>query len=145
MSAGNAPPNPGSPRHNPNIPKPSNLRKFGPGILVGGTLIGVLYAYQVSRPPTVAGKPLPPNPLKTPGVKNIEGAYQSGGATSTHTKAYGGTTLGKKDDIQREGQSGTAKEKGFEEDHLGHDQRADQPIGIGKAWEEMKYGDKKGK
>lgn len=31
------------------------------------------------------------NPMSTPGVKNVEGAYQRAGATSTHTKAYGGT------------------------------------------------------
>ena len=34
------------------------------------------------------------NPLRTPGVKNIEDAYSNGGATTTHTPAYGGTKLG---------------------------------------------------
>jgi hypothetical protein len=51
------------------------------------------------------------NLLRTPAVQNVEGAYQKGGATSTHTKAYGGTPLGVKSDVTRDG-AGTGKPQG---------------------------------
>lgn len=114
--SGPSPPNqPGKGPVNPN-----NLGRYGPRILLGGLALGLTYTYFVTRAPKPTGTPVP-NPLRTPGVQNIEGAYQSGGATSTHTKAYGGTSLGEKDDVPRRGQGnyGTGKEKGFKEEGLG--------------------------
>ena len=82
------------------------------------------------------------NPMRTQGVQNIEGAYQSGGATSTHTKAYGGTNLGQKEDVPRmgPGQHGTDKEKGMEEEGLGDEQRPGQTNKVGEKFKDMKYG-----
>ena len=145
MSASSSPQNPGTPRHNPNIRKASALSRFGPRILAGGTVLGLVYAYYATKPPVPGGTPAPPNPLRTPGVQNIEGAYQSGGATSTHTKGYGGTPLGQKSDVPRDGNHGSAKEKGFDEEDLGADQRPNAGGKVGDKWNEMKYGNSKGK
>jgi hypothetical protein len=144
MSASPSPPNPGQPRKGPTTPQPTNLARFGPRILLGGVLLGVTYTYFATRVPKPHGTPVS-NPFKTPGVKNIEEAYQSGGATSTHTKAYGGTPLGQKDDLARGGQFGTGKERGFEEEYIGEAQRPTQPNKVGEKFNEMKYGDPKGK
>ncbi len=84
-----------------------------------------------------------PNPLRTVGVQNIEGAYQSGGATSTHTKAYGGTPQGQKEDVGRmgDGQFGTNKEKGLDsQEGLGDDQRPGSTNKVGEKFKDMKYG-----
>lgn len=122
---------------------PTNLARYGPRILLGGVFLGVTYTYFVTRPPKPQGTPIP-NPMRTTGVKNIEGAYQSGGATATHTKAYGGTVLGQKEDVPRTG-SATGKEKGFSSDDLGDEQRSWQPSKLGEKFKEMKYGDARDK
>ncbi len=104
-----------------------------------------MYTYYATKAPPIPGSPAPPNPLRTAGVANIEGAYQKGGATSTHTKGYGGTPLGQKSDVPRDGNYGSAKEKGFDAEGLGSDQRPAAAGKAGEKWNEMKYGNAKGK
>lgn len=65
------------------------LSRHASKLAVGGLGLVGYYAYTAAKPPKPAGH-TEANPLRTPGVKNIESAYQRGGATSTHTKAYGG-------------------------------------------------------
>lgn len=121
---------------------PNNLGRYGPRILLGGLALGITYTWFVTRAPKPEGTPMP-NPLRTVGVQNIEGAYQSGGATSTHTKAYGGTPQGQKEDVGRmgDGQFGTNKEKGLDsQEGLGDDQRPGSTNKVGEKFKDMKYG-----
>ena len=124
---------------------PNNLGRYGPRILLGGIALGLGYTYFATGAPKPQGTPMP-NPLRTPGVKNIEGAYQSGGATSTHTKAYGGTPQGQKGDqgdVKREGDIGygTSKEKGFEsQEGMASDQRPGSENIVSEKFKDMKYG-----
>lgn len=116
----------------------SFLRQHASKVVLGVVALAGVSAYSANRPAKPTGTPAP-NPLKTPGVQNIEGAYQKGGATSTHTKAYGGTTLGSKDDVMKDN-GGTARPRGFD-DHpggTGDEQRPDaQRKGkIGEAFDE---------
>jgi hypothetical protein len=73
-------------------------------------------------------------------VRNVENAYQNGGATATHTKAYGGTIQGRKGDGPMRDQSGTDKPNGFQEEGIGEEQRPNQPTVVGKKWNEMTSG-----
>jgi len=145
MSAGPSPPNPGQPRNNPNIPKPSALRRLGPALAAGALAAGLAYTFFSTRAPAPPGTP-PPNPLRTPGVKNVEQAYQNAGATATHTKAYGGSVQGQKDSpVLREG-GGTGKEKGFDShEGIGDSQRPWPKTKAGEAFDTMNYGQEKGK
>lgn len=141
-------PNSGYPTKNPNVPKASTLSRHGGKILGTGLAVGLTYAYFVMKPPRPDGSEASVNPFRTQGVENIEKAYQRGGATSTHTKAYGGTTQGQTDDVLRQwkgAQSGTGKEKGFSEEHMGDEQRGKAKNIVGDKFQEMKYGDSKGK
>jgi hypothetical protein len=115
------------------------LARYGPRLLLGSLAIGVTYAYFVTRPPKPQGTPAI-NPMRTPGVKNIEGAYQSGGATATHTKAYGGTVQGEKDDLRRAGMHGTGQPQGMGEEGIGDDQRPGAANKVGEKFKDMKYG-----
>jgi len=136
---------PDSPKH-PNGPRAANaLGRYGPRALLGTVALGGIYFYMSAAPPKPEGTYVP-NPMKTPGVRNIEGAYQRGGATSTHTKAYGGTPQGQKTDITREN-AASDKPKGFSEGGMGDEQRsASQTKGkIGDTWSDMKYGDSRDK
>ena len=123
----------------------SGLRAFGPQILLGGLLIGCTYAYYATRAPQPKGTPNSPNPFKTPGVKNVENAYANGGATTTHTPAYGGSTMGSKgaDGLRAGGASGL--KEGMNSEHIGEEQRPVQPGPIGEKFHEMKYGSSTGK
>ena len=116
-----------------------------PAIIIGGLSVVTYTTYRAYRPDQPTGTP-DINPLRTPGVQNIEGAYQKGGATATHTKAYGGTKLGQKDDIMKDG-GGTARPKGFEADGMGDEQRAHGTMKgkVGEKFDEMKYGSKNDK
>lgn len=113
--------------------QPTLLRRYGARILFGGLSIGIAYAYfgVGSRAP---------NPLRTPGVQNIERAYRSGGATSTHTKAYGGTVQGQKESDELRPGGATGKESGFQFEGIGTDQKSDQPGKAGQLFNEMKHG-----
>jgi hypothetical protein len=124
----------------------TNLGKYGPRILLGGVALGIGYSYFATRSSNSQGN-LASNPLRTPGVQNVEAAYQRAGATSTHTKAYGGTVLGKREDTPRDGDGkfGTGKELGFKEHGLGNEQRPWQTGPVGDKFNEMKYGDSRGK
>lgn len=84
------------------------------------------------------------NPLRTPGVQNIEKAYSNGGGTATHQPAYGGTKLGDNSQHLREGGASGRKE-GFKDDGIGEEQRPVQPNATGKMFNDMKYGSEKGK
>jgi hypothetical protein len=67
----------------------SFLSRHASKLAVGAVGVGGYLLYTSVQPPKPAGH-FESNPLRTPGVQNIESAYQRGGATSTHTKAYGG-------------------------------------------------------
>lgn len=133
----------GLPNSPPQAKAPTNLARYGPRLLLGSIAIGVTYAYLVTRPPKPQGTPSM-NPMRTPGVQNIEGAYQSGGATATHTKAYGGTVQGQKDDLRRAA-TGTGKQDGVGEAHIGDDQRPGITNKVGEKFKDMKYGAAKDK
>lgn len=141
---GGAPQNP----KRPTPPPTSMLKRSGPGILVGGLAIGLTYAYYATRAP---GKPGAPsvNPLRTPGVKNIENAYSNAGATTTHTPAYGGTKMGDRGSVHlKEGSASGLRHgdgPGITDEAVGADQRSGQPNKIGKAWNNMQHGNEGGK
>lgn len=148
MSAGPTPPNPGAGAPKSKGPKPpatSQLARFGPQILLGGVAIGAAYAFFATRAPAPQGSPQPINPLRTPGVVNIEKAYANGGATTTYQPAYGGSTQGSKgaDGLRRGGASGV--KDGMNDEHIGEQQRPVQPGVVGEKFHEMKYGSKTGK
>lgn len=163
MSASPSPPNPAQPKSPVGPPRPSVLRRAFPGLLAGGAALTLLWAYFRARPAPA------PNPLRTPGVKNIEGAYRGGGATGTHTPAYGGTKQGARDSEAFRGDaegtsqkdsgspmvksagkrefnaSGPNSEKdgpGGESNDTGQKQRPPgaQAIGPGKMWNKMQHG-----
>jgi len=104
-------------------------RTYGPLIAGIGGLLGLTYSWNHYR----RG-----NGLKTPGVGNIEKAYAGGGATRTHTPAYGGTKRG--DPYDNEPQDGGASLRRFEAAQgLGERQRPVQPTRVGAKFNEMKY------
>lgn len=140
MSAGPAPPNPGTPRKPPGGSSSSN---FGRRFALGGIAVAVVYALLPTRAPRPGGAPS--DAFKTPGVQNVEKAYANGGATTTHAKGYGGTVQGKKGEGDLRENAGTNKPKGFEHDGIGEEQRPVQPTKVGEAWNEFKYGSPKGK
>lgn len=141
MSAGPAPPNPGMPRKAPGAPTGGG--RFGRRLALGGIAVAVVYALLPARAPQPAGTPS--TTFKTPGVRNVENAYANGGATTTHTKAYGGSIQGQKGEAGLRENSGTNKPAGFEHDGIGEEQRPIQPTKVGEAWNEFKYGSPKGK
>lgn len=114
------------------------------GLLVVGT-----YIYTTS--------PTTPNPFRTPGVKNVERAYRGGGATGTHTPAYGGTVQGQREagegEMLRAGAAGKKEfgvqgpNEGREGEDVGEVQRPGhaQGSGVGKVWNEFKYGNREQK
>lgn len=149
MSTGPAPPNPGSPKTPLHRPRPLLPRVAGP-LLLGSLGLGVLYTYFATRPPAPPGT-APADPLRTPGVRNIENAYTNGGATRSHTPAYGGTvqgTTGRRiDDAElRDGAgSGEQLKLGFRTEGVGEDQRPSQSGWLGRTWHRMIYRSDKGK
>jgi hypothetical protein len=148
MSAGPAPPNPGSSapkRKGPKPPATSQLARLGPQILLGGVAIGAAYAFFATRAPAPQGSSQGFNPLRTPGVKNVEKAYANGGGTTTYQPAYGGSTQGSKgaDGLRPGGATGLKDGMGSE--HIGELQRPVQPGIIGEKFHEMTYGSKSGK
>ncbi|KIW12359.1 hypothetical protein PV08_09636 [Exophiala spinifera] len=104
-------------------------------LAIGGVAAGLLYFALPARWPEF---------FKTPGVRNIERAYQNGGATSTHTKAYGGTIQGRADETMRDN-AGTSVPEGFAKEGIGHDQRPEPLTKFGEKWNEFHYGHPKGK
>lgn len=155
MSASNAPANPGTPKAPksspatdlPRKPGSSSARFVGP-VAVGALALGVVYTYYTYRAPKVPGS-VSANPLRTPGVRNIENAYANGGATRTHTPAYGGTTQGSKGTrdqgaaLREGGASGSQLPKNFDTEGVGEDQRSSEK-GL-KIWNDYKYGNDKSK
>lgn len=136
--------NTGQHKSGPATPRPSSGPRFGRGALLAGLGLGLLYAVLPAKSPKPAGSP-PSDLSKTPGVKNVENAYANGGATKTHTKAYGGTVQGTKGASGLREGAATDKPKGFDHEGLGEDQRSRDPLKIGQAWNEFKYGNAKGK
>lgn len=65
------------------------LGRHSSKLALGVLALGGTYLYVAAAPPKPKGT-VEANPMRTPGVKNIETAYQRAGATSTDTKAYGG-------------------------------------------------------
>ena len=83
--------------------------------------------------------------MKTIGVQNIEKAYGRGGATSTHTKAYGGTIQGETSDgPMREGGS-TGSLNAYDQEGIGEDQRPGAQLKVEEAWNKTMLGNEKGK
>lgn len=158
MSASNSPRNPGqTPRPPKNPAAPTTLRRVTPALLAGGATLAAVYAYYSNRPAAA------PNPMRTPGVKNIEASFRGGGATGTHTPAYGGTVQGQRDSETFRGDAqGTTRKEGAEqvqsagkrdfdatgpnggkgEADIGEAQRpaSMQATGPGKMWNKMKFG-----
>lgn len=112
---------------------------------VGGLAAVGTYLY-LAKPP--APRDESPVTFKTQGVSNIEKAYTNAGATPTHTKAYGGTPLGNKDDVALKEGGGTgtpSKKNPHEKDGHGSDQR---PSGhstlVEEAFQQTNVGSTKG-
>ncbi|RVX72328.1 hypothetical protein B0A52_04533 [Exophiala mesophila] len=141
MSAGPAPPNPGTPRKAPGAS--SGGSHFGRRFALGGIAAAIVYALLPARAPQPLGTPS--TTFKTPGVRNVENAYANGGATTTHTKGYGGSIQGQKGAAGLREKSGTDKPAGFAHEGMGEEQRPVQPTKVGEAWNEFKYGSAKGK
>lgn len=144
MSAGNAPPNPGSPKTNPHRPNPSMFARY-PGRFATGAVLAVAAYFYIARPPAPSDEPLVT--LRTPGVQNIEGAYSNAGATPTHTKAYGGTEQGKKDAVALREQGGTGGARlgsPMDKEGMGYDQRAQTQTKVEEAFQATNLGSKKG-
>ena len=103
-----------------------------------------------TRVPPPPGKPKT-NIFKTPGVSNVEKAYQNAGATETYTPAFGGTvqggTAGRRDDtaMRKQAAEGTQLPKKFANQGVGDEQRPVQPTWIGRQWHRFKYGNVDGK
>jgi hypothetical protein len=102
----------------PSQPPKSLLRRTGLTILISFTAVGVLYTYLASTR----------QPLRTPGVANIERAYSAGGGTASHTPSHGHG----EDELNRAqraqaGLDGVGSVKrdanGPERSGVGHDQR----------------------
>jgi len=111
-------------------------------LAVGGAAAALIYALLPARSPKPAGTPS--DTFKTPGVKNIERAYTNGGATPTHTKAYGGTIQGKGIDGPPREISGTNQPAGFNRPGFGSDQRPTQPTKGEELFNEIQYSSAKG-
>jgi hypothetical protein len=117
----------------------SNTRYIAAG---AATLGAILYLWPSSAP-AVPGAP--PAGLKTTGMQNVEKAYQRGGATSTHTKAYGGTVQGKAGEgSMREG-GATGNSDAYRQEGIGDDQRASPAGKLEKAWGNSMLGSDKGR
>jgi hypothetical protein len=117
----------------------SSTRYIAAGVI---TLGGLLYLWPKASP-GVPGAPIAG--IKTTGVQNIENAYRRGGATSTHTIAYGGTVQGQASDApMREGGS-TGKPKPYDQEGIGEDQRPSSKMAPEKALNKTMYGNEKGK
>lgn len=141
MSAGPSPPNPGTPKKP--VGAPSTGSGFGRRFALGGVAIALVYALLPARSPKPAGSTV--DAMKPPGVKNIERAYTNGGATPTHTKAYGGTVQGKGLDAPLREGSGTNQPGGFDQPDFGSDQRSARPTKGEEVFNEIQYGSAKGK
>lgn len=145
MSAGPAPPNPGTPKRNPNAPNPSMFAKY-PGRFATGAALGVtafLYFNYAATP-----RDSPAMSMKTPGVGNIEKAYTNAGATPTHTKAYGGTQQGDNSSVHIRDGGGTGestKQSPFEKEGMGDEQRPAPATKGGEIFDQTMLGSHKGK
>jgi len=145
MSAGPAPANPGAPRKNSRALNPSMFAKY-PGRFATGAALGATAFFYFNYAATPRDNPA--MSLATPGVKNIEKAYTNGGATPTHTKAYGGTHQGDKSSvhIREGGATGTStKESPFEKEGMGDEQRPWPATKGGEIFDQTMLGSHKGK
>jgi len=114
-------------------------------IAAGAVTFGALLYIWPKASPGIPGAPSGGTGLKTTGMQNIEKAYGKGGATSTHTKAYGGTIQGEANDgPMREGGS-TGSPNAYDQDGVGEDQRPGGQLGVEKAWNKAMLGNEKGK
>ncbi|EXJ53781.1 uncharacterized protein A1O5_13030 [Cladophialophora psammophila CBS 110553] len=116
---------------------------LGRRIALGGLVVGAALYFWPSASPGVPGAPI--TTAKTTSVQNIEKAYARSGATSTHTKAYGGTIQGQKEDAPMREGSATNKPTGCQQDGMGDDQRPNNPTKPEKWWNKTMYGSEKGK
>ena len=113
-------------------------------VAAGGITFGALLYMWPRASPGVPGAPNS-DAYKTTGVKNIEKAYERGGATSTHTKAYGGTIQGEAGEgLTRDG-GATGNATAFDREGMGEDQRPSAQLPPEKAWNKTMYGNEKGK
>lgn len=121
-----------------------------PGRWAAGILtLGGTYLY-LAKPP--APREEFPVTFSTTGVNNIEKAYTNAGATPSHTPAYGGTTMGKKEDValKEEGSGTGSRAKNMQSAHnqegVGSDQRpaSAAPTKIEEAFNQTNIGSTKG-
>ena len=145
MSAGFAPPNPGTPRKGNQPPKAPFLHRRG-GLAVAGIALSITGYLYFSRP--ASPRDGPALSLSTPGVKNIEKAYSNAGATPTHTPAYGGTKMGDRDSVALKEGGATGGPKNsmnpMKQDSVGDDQRPGKPTKAGEVWDQTMLGSHKG-
>lgn len=98
------------------------------------------YAYFTTRAPAPKGSPQGINPLRTPGVQNVEKAYANGGATTTHQPAYGGGSIqGSRGANGLRLRGATGVKNGINSEHIGEEQRPTQPGLVGQKLGEMNY------
>lgn len=143
--SGPAPSNPGTPKVNSKAPNPSMAARR-PGLIAAGVALGAGAIAYFMFPATPRSEPAAS--FRTTGVQNIEKAYTNAGATSTHTKAYGGTKMG---DKENEGlkEGGASGHKEFDpmkqKEGLGDDQRPWIPSKAGEIFDKTMTGSSKGK
>jgi len=143
--AGPAPPNPGQPRHNPHRPQTSMFAKY-PGRWAAGLALGVTAYLYINKPATPSDEPV--MTMRTPGVQNIERAYSNAGATPTHTKAYGGTQQGKRDEVALREGGGTGGSKlgsPYDRPGIGDEQRPSDRTKPEELFNATNYGSRGGK
>ncbi|OAL34444.1 hypothetical protein AYO20_06287 [Fonsecaea nubica] len=116
---------------------------LGRRVALGGVVVGAVLYFWPQTSPAVPGAPV--TTFKTTSVQNIEKAYANGGATSTHTKAYGGTVQGQKQDAPMREGSATSNPKGYQQEGIGGDQRPNDPMMPEKLWNKTMHGTEKGR
>ena len=144
MSSGPSP-NSGNPKKSGGMSTTARLGgRLTPSVGLAVLALAGTYLFYSTRAPHM---PSAPNPLRTPGVRNIEQAYSNGGATSTHTPAYGGTQMGKRDHdgLKEGGAKGSSAKEGMQTEGIGEEQRPVQPGVVGEKLHEMEHGSKTGK
>jgi len=111
----------------------------------GAAVFGVMLYLWPKASPGIPGAPTAGKGLKSQGVTNVEKAYERGGATSTHTKGYGGTIQGKEGEARLREGGGTGKPEGHDTEGHGSDQTNDASTKVEKAWAKTMVGNEKGK
>ncbi|KAJ9606178.1 hypothetical protein H2200_009139 [Cladophialophora chaetospira] len=111
-------------------------------VAAGAATFGALLYFWPKASPGIPGAPA--EGFKSTGIQNVEKAYQRGGATSTHTKGYGGTPQGATNDAMREGGS-SGNPNAYDKEGLGEDQRPSSKTKVEETFNKTMLGNEKGK